>query len=591
MWGCVKFILLGLAFFFIQATAFNNTRAALKGSVVVVTCQALREALKETEVSVVVVTDCITCSSHSWGGAKLTVERNVTVVGNTKCALRWLLSSTVIKVQDNFRLKFENLTITLAGLENCDHPPFLQVEGNGSVEFQNVMLGQDQSVEEESFEDEVKSIQHDHHTISFCNKSTKYKEEIGNGGRRLKLKESQESGKTDEGQESKNEDLLKIVLLLAGVAVLVTILLCVICSMTKRLTFQRSKACLLESRESRSGRCITAESISNPQREQTSFLIDNARFEFQIGKGEHGCVYKASYEGETLAIKVILANDLNPRASLEARLAQNALHPNVVRSYCTLSRGSIDWRDPLEVCDDASESTSRSGSLDDFIYSTTQSVPRRNTWLIVMEFCNLGNLKDLLKNAEVQAKLRGRAKSQTAFLRKIALDISRGMYYLHCKDILHGDLKPQNILLQNCPSDPFGFVAKVGDFGLSRHMTNTAFVQTKTCGSVRYMSPELLREGLLSMKTDVYSFGMVLWEMVLGTEPYFGKSEVEVMLMVSEGRRPHSLGSVTGELGVLMRLCLQQDYTTRPGFGHIVAALEGHWRNLSPIPRRAALKS
>lgn len=591
MWRCIKSISFGLFFFFIQAAALHNTHAALKGSVVVVTCQALREALKETEVSVVVVTDCITCSSHSWGGELLTIERNVTVLGNTECLLRWLVSSTVMKVQDNFCLKFENLTITLTGRENCDHPRFLQVKGNGSVEFQNVKLGQDQSVKEGTFEDEVKRLQGNKYSISFCNKSTKYKEGMDNGGRRLKLKEPRDSREIDEGQEPKDEDLLKIILLLAGVVVFVTLVLCVICSMTKRLTLQLRKTCLLESQESRSGQCTTTESTSNPLRERTSFQIDNARFEFQIGKGEHGCVYKASYEGETLAIKVILANDLNPRASLEARLAQNALHPNVVRSYCTLSRGSTDWRDPLEVCDDSSGSTSCSGSLDDFIYSTTQSVSRRNTWLIVMEFCNLGNLKDLLKSAELQAKLRGSAKTQTAFLRKIALDISRGMHYLHCKDILHGDLKPQNILLQNCPSDPFGFVAKVGDFGLSRHMTNTAFVQTKTCGSVRYMSPELLREGLLSMKTDVYSFGMVLWEMVLETEPYFGKSEVEVMLMVSEGRRPHSLGSVTGELGVLMRLCLQQDYTTRPGFGHIVAALEGHLRNLSSTPRLAAPKS
>eukprot|EP00210_Caulerpa_lentillifera_P000834 g807.t1 len=222
------------------------------------------------------------------------------------------------------------------------------------------------------------------------------------------------------------------------------------------------------------------------------------------------------------------------------------------------------------------ESSTCSGSLDDFITSPSSANFHGNTRLIMMEFCDIGNLKTVLSDTDLLTTLCGPNISQTAFLHKIALDISKGMLYLHKKHVVHGDLKPQNILLQSCPSDPFGCVAKVGDFGLSRNMTHTALVKTKTCGSVRYMSPELLREGLLSMKTDVYSFGMVLWEMVIGTEPFTGKSEVEVMLMVSDGKRPHSLASIPGELGVVMRLCLQQDYTDRPGFDLIVATLEAH---------------
>eukprot|EP00210_Caulerpa_lentillifera_P002045 g1960.t1 len=564
-------------------TALNKPRFGPLDSITVSMCKELRKALSEKQSSLIVVRDCVTCSSESWGSL-LTVEWNFTIFGESNCPLRWLTPGAAIRVQGNTNLKFLNLTISVTSLTSrSDHPSFLQVSENGSIVFDNVVLLLEQQGGVKWKTIWQTNTRFRKHVILLCNKTVQYKKGMDSGGRRLKSKLSQdiqETGDSANEHDSKDVAIQRIGLPILGL-VLGVIALCLLFLLVKRLTFHRRKTRLVDPKESQSGFCANAQSTpqtnTGAQLEEDSFQIDKAKFEFQIGKGEHGCVYKAEYGGQTIAIKVILAKDVHSRASLEAQHAQNALHPNVIRSYCTIRCISSDWKGLVDGCDEESEASSCSDSLDDFITSASTAVPRRNTWLIVMEFCDLGSLKDLLKDFDLQTKLRGSGNSQSSLLLKIALDISKGMLYLHQKNVLHGDLKPQNILLKSCPTDAFGFVAKIGDLGLSRNMTHTALLQTKTCGSVRYMSPELLREGLLSMKTDVYSFGMVLWEMVLGTEPFFGKSEVEVMLMVSSGKRPHSLGSVQGELGAIMRLCLQQEYADRPGFGHIVSTLEGHY--------------
>ena len=205
---------------------------------------------------------------------------------------------------------------------------------------------------------------------------------------------------------------------------------------------------------------------------------------------------------------------------------------------------------------------------------------------LVMEYVQLGNLNCLLhycKDKDIEAKMTdGRNK------KRLLIGVANGMVQLHATGIIHGDLKPQNILVTD------DYTAKIADFGLARLRAKTsASVSSRVleaasedevpgaCGTAAYMAPELLDGGKRSNeKTDVYSFGVLLNEVVQEQEPYYeclmdfhGKGPNAAVMRAKEGHRPMILKKTPEAIKTLIQACWAPDATRRPLFGVIVGKL------------------
>jgi serine/threonine protein kinase len=148
---------------------------------------------------------------------------------------------------------------------------------------------------------------------------------------------------------------------------------------------------------------------------------------------------------------------------------------------------------------------------------------------IVMEYLAKGSLYDVLHDDEIELPWK-------TVCVPIALDIGRGLSYLHDRDILHRDLKSLNIVLNE------NFGAKITDFGLAKlKLESSSKTSTSTkknpVGTVRWKAPELFKRGVqYSTASDVYSYGMILWEIASRKLPFSeGADDVAFSKIIAEG--------------------------------------------------------
>ncbi|CAD7697973.1 unnamed protein product [Ostreobium quekettii] len=307
-----------------------------------------------------------------------------------------------------------------------------------------------------------------------------------------------------------------------------------------------------------------------------------------LGRGGFGKVYKGTWKGTTVAIKVIehgerlMENEL--KLPFEAYLSKHISHPNVVQTFLIHTRQqdsphgvTVDTMDLNDSLNQMGDKNSLMSTHDIFSNMAKGSVGNEGgelfeTWL-VLEYCDRGSLAKAVRKGLLSNHKTGKPRMDHVLLS--ALDVANAMNYLHSLGITHGDLKADNVLLKSANTDRRGFFCKVSDFGLSRFMGKNDYIQTFTYGTITHMPPELLKDGILTPSVDVYSFGMLLWELLADLQPYSEKNHGEIILaVVNEGRRPLIDDSFPDCYADLIRDCWKQNRQDRPRFPDIVRRLK-----------------
>ncbi|GLI62576.1 hypothetical protein VaNZ11_005250 [Volvox africanus] len=201
---------------------------------------------------------------------------------------------------------------------------------------------------------------------------------------------------------------------------------------------------------------------------------------------------------------------------------------------------------------------------------------------IIMEFCDRGSLQDALDRGALKLRKAGGEMGETHLPMMIstACEVASALHYLHDKGIVHGDLTAWNVMLctaQDGQQDRSGrnFVAKVADFGLSRTLDVKSKIKTRTYGTISHMPPECLISGIISKATDVFAFGVLLWQMYTGLRPWAGMNHGQIIYNV--GMKNVQLLFPPGTppaIADLSSSCTRTNPAQRPSFNEILDKLD-----------------
>lgn len=250
-----------------------------------------------------------------------------------------------------------------------------------------------------------------------------------------------------------------------------------------------------------------------------------------IGKGNFGEVWLATWLGSPVAVKTMLA-ELQTKERLvkrfvdEITLMSTLHHPNVVL----------------------------------FLGACT----RRPNLCLVLEYCVHGSLHHFLKAEHTHG-----VRITMSLIYRFALDIARGVYYLHKRcSVVQRDLKARNILVDESLN------GKVADFGLSRVLDESEKNKLTACGTPAWTAPEIVKMERYTDKVDVYSFAIIMWELITRQEPYGGQKGVQIAYAAAEqGLRPEIPAYCPADYADLMRQCWASDPHERPTFQVILKRL------------------
>lgn len=251
------------------------------------------------------------------------------------------------------------------------------------------------------------------------------------------------------------------------------------------------------------------------------------RVEKRLGSGSFGTVYLVEdmkAKGEWKVLKEIYVGELQPDETVdamrEARLLSNLNHPNIVKF------------------------------LDSFIDG--------EFFCIVTEYCEGGDLDDKIKAWKKAGK-----KFDESLILAWFIQLVLAVKFMHEKRILHRDLKTRNIFLKKN-------LIKLGDFGISRILMGTSDMATTFTGTPYYMSPEVLKHEGYKYKSDIWSMGVVLYELCSLQHAFQGESLLGVMYKIVEENPPKLSDHYSKELQTLYERMLDKNPANRPSASEVL---------------------
>eukprot|EP00775_Hariotina_reticulata_P011706 gene11706-11851_t len=322
-----------------------------------------------------------------------------------------------------------------------------------------------------------------------------------------------------------------------------------------------------------------------------------------LGEGTFGKVYKGHWQGTVVAVKTMVfpaamsgKEKREKMAIMETAISSSLSHPNIVQTYTYVikpitgelaakamevgSKAGMTGNGPMI---DGSSMMLANGdyTTEDHGWEVSQqawsnlaaTMVVEQQVRLVLELCDLGSLKDLLAAGGLMGP-DGRPNMQSTIA--TALDVARAMLHLHSENVVHSDLKARNVLLKSAGGDARGFVAKVSDFGLSVRMDPTeTHISNVYQGTLTHMPPEVLMYGKISRASDVYAFGILLWELYTGQQAFQGTPRVLLGHEVAKmGLRPSFPGECPFDYQLLACRCWESDPAIRPSFQQILADLQ-----------------
>ncbi|XP_045303092.1 interferon-induced, double-stranded RNA-activated protein kinase isoform X5 [Leopardus geoffroyi] len=263
-----------------------------------------------------------------------------------------------------------------------------------------------------------------------------------------------------------------------------------------------------------------------------------------IGSGGYGQVFKAKHriDRKTYVVKRVKYDSEKAEREVKALAALN--HPNIVHYY------SCWFGDDCHSVD-----------------SINTSRPKTKCLFIQMEFCGKGTLEQWIDSR------RGQTPDKHLAL-ELYEQITAGVDYIHCKQLIHRDLKPGNVFLVDTKQ------VKIGDFGLVTSLKNYAN-RTRNTGTLRYMSPEQISLQEYGNEVDIFALGLILAELL-----YICPTVSETLQIFKELRDGKFSDVFDGREKILLQKLLSPEPTKRPHASEILETLK-EWRNVKENKNRS----